>query len=192
VRSGQPWRLWTLPNAIGYVRAALIPVFLVLALQSSDGRDTTATVVFFVAAASDYLDGLAARWTGQFSRFGTLLDPFVDRLLIIATAAVIYHFELLPRYLMVLVFAREALMLLLSVPVLLRGVEIRVNWIGRIAVWPLMAGGFLALLTDTAAANVLVWIGVAGAYAATVLYVKSMLPQLRTPHNERPQPGVEP
>lgn len=192
MRSGQPWRLWTLPNAIGYVRAALIPVFLILALQSSDGRDTTASAVIFVAGASDYLDGLAARWTGQFSRFGALLDPFVDRLLIIAAVTVIYHFELLPRYLMVLVFAREALMLLLSVPVLLRGVEIRVNWIGRIAVWPLMAGVFLALVTDTAAANALVWIGVAGAYAATVLYVKSMLPQLRTPHTARPQPGVEP
>lgn len=192
MRSGQPWRLWTLPNAIGYARAALVPVFLVLALRSPDGRDTTATLVIFIAGASDYLDGLAARWTGQFSRLGTLLDPFVDRLLIIAAVAVIYHFELLPRYLMVLVFAREALMLLLSVPVLLRGIEIRVNWIGRIAVWPLMAGIFLALLTDTTAANVLVWIGVAGAYAATALYVKSMHPQLRGPRSARPQPGVEP
>lgn len=174
------------------MRAALIPVFLLLALQSPDGRDTAANVVIFIAGSSDYLDGLAARWTGQFSRFGTLLDPFVDRLLIIAAVTVIYHFELLPRYLVVLVFAREALMLLLSVPVLLRGLEIRVNWVGRVAVWPLMVGVFLALVTDTKAADVLVWIGVTGAYLATVLYVKSMLPRLREPHAARPQPGVEP
>lgn len=170
----------------------MIPVFLVLALQSPAGRDTTANVIIFIASISDYMDGLAARWTGQFSRLGTLLDPFVDRLLIIATSVVIFHFELLPRYLVVLVFVREALMLLLSIPVLLHGIEIRVNWIGRLAVWPLMAGGFLALLTDTMVANVLVWIGVIGAYAATFLYAKSILPQLREPRSARPQPGVEP
>lgn len=174
------------------MRALLIPIFLVLALRSPDGRDGTATAIIFIAGASDYLDGLAARWTGQFSRFGTLLDPFVDRLLIIATSIVIFHFQLLPDVLMILVFVREALMLALSVPVLLRGIEIRVNWIGRLAVWPLMAGGFLALVTDSAIAETLVWIGVAGAYAATVLYVKSMLPRLRGSQSARPQPGVEP
>jgi cardiolipin synthase (CMP-forming) len=32
--AGAPWRPWTIPNAIGYVRLALMPVFLVLALGS--------------------------------------------------------------------------------------------------------------------------------------------------------------
>ncbi|MFL5886565.1 MAG: CDP-alcohol phosphatidyltransferase family protein, partial [Thermoleophilaceae bacterium] len=40
-RRGQPLHPWTLPNAIGFIRIALIPVFLVLALSSGDGRDTT-------------------------------------------------------------------------------------------------------------------------------------------------------
>lgn len=157
-----------------------MPTFLVLALRSSDGRDTLATVLIGIAGASDYLDGLAARLTGQFSRFGTLLDPFVDRLLIIAVAIVIYHFELLPRYLMALVLTREALMLLLAVAVLARGLQIRVNWIGRLAVWPLMFGGFLALCVDAWPAEALLWIGVIGSWAATALYVRTMLPTLRS------------
>jgi cardiolipin synthase (CMP-forming) len=178
-RSGEPWRLWTLPNLIGYIRALLIPAFFVLAWQSSDGRDTTANILIFICGASDYLDGLAARATGQFSRFGTLLDPLVDRLMIIAAGIIIYKFELLPRYLVLLIFIREALMLILSIPVLMRGIEIKVNWIGRLAVWPLMAGGFIALCSDSVIANVLVWIGVIGSYAATWLYIKTVLPQLR-------------
>ena len=36
---GQPLRPWTIPNAIGFVRLALIPVFLVVALSSDDGTD---------------------------------------------------------------------------------------------------------------------------------------------------------
>ena len=35
--AGAPLRPWTIPNAIGFVRLALIPVFLVVALSSSDG-----------------------------------------------------------------------------------------------------------------------------------------------------------
>lgn len=186
-RSDQPWRPWTIPNFIGYARALLIPVFFVLAWNSPDGRDTTANVALFVCGASDYLDGLAARATGQFSRLGTLLDPLIDRLLIIAAGIIIYKFELLPRYLIVLIFIREALMLVLSVPVLSRGIEINVNWVGRLAVWPLMAGGFLALCVDTWVANVLVWIGVIGSYWASVLYFKTVRAELAA----KPQPGVE-
>ena len=178
-RHDQPWRPWTLPNFIGFGRALLIPAFFVLAWNSGDGRDPTANALVFICGASDYLDGLAARATGQFSRLGTLLDPFVDRLMIIAVGMIIYKFELLPRYLVILIFIREAMMLVLSIPVLLRGIDIRVNWIGRLAVWPLMAGGFLALSTTSVAAEILVWIGVIGSYAATYLYIKTMLPQLR-------------
>ena len=35
---GQPLHPWTIPNAIGYVRLALIPAFLILALSSDDGQ----------------------------------------------------------------------------------------------------------------------------------------------------------
>ncbi len=191
----EPLRPWTIPNAIGYVRALLIPVFFVLAWNSPDGRDTTANIAMFICGASDYLDGLAARLTGQFSRMGKLLDPLIDRLLIIAAGIIIYKFELLPRYLIILVFVREGLMLVMSLYALRRHISIEVNWIGRLSVWPLMAGGFIALCADTPVANVLVWVGVVGSYAATALYVKSARESLklqREAQNARPQPRVEP
>lgn len=184
VAKGEPLRPWTIPNFIGYVRAALIPVFLYYAWNSPDGRDVTANAAMFICGVSDYFDGLAARLTGQYSRLGTLLDPLIDRLLILAAAAVIYRFELLPRWLMVLIFVREALMLLISVPALMKGVEIRVNWPGRLAVWPLMGGGFLALVADSVVAEVLVMIGVAGAWTASALYLRDLV---RGPA-ARPQP----
>src|SRR5690606_28310447 len=72
---GQPLRPWTVPNAISYLRLALLPVFLVVALGSSDGRDPVAAALYFAIAWGDQLDGLAARLTGQYSRLGALLDP---------------------------------------------------------------------------------------------------------------------
>ena len=94
----QPLHPWTIPNAIGFVRLALIPVFLVLALSSGDGRDTAAAILFAVIGWSDYLDGIAARVTGQYSRLGALLDPLVDRLLVLSGVVVCWHFDLLPRW----------------------------------------------------------------------------------------------
>ena len=94
--AGQPLNPWTIPNAIGYIRLALIPVFLVLALSSESGTDALPLVIFAVIGWSDYLDGIAARVTGQYSRLGTLLDPLVDRLLVLSGIIVCWHFELLP------------------------------------------------------------------------------------------------
>ena len=96
--AGQPWRPWTIPNAIGFIRLALIPVFLVLALTSDDGTDIAPLVIFAVIGWSDYLDGIAARVTGQYSRLGALLDPLVDRLLVISGVIVCWKFDLLPRW----------------------------------------------------------------------------------------------
>ena len=91
-RAGEPLRPWTIPNAIGFVRIALIPLFLVLAFTSSDGRDAAAATLFAVIGWGDYADGIAARVTGQYSRLGALMDPVTDRVLAISGAAVCWRF----------------------------------------------------------------------------------------------------
>ena len=104
---GQPWRPWTIPNAIGFIRLALIPVFLVLALSTEDGTDALPVVLFAVIGWTDYLDGIAARLTGQYSRLGTLLDPLVDRCWSSPASIVCWNFELLPRWALALLAVRE-------------------------------------------------------------------------------------
>ena len=78
-----------------------------IAVSSPGGRDTVATVLFAAIGGADYLDGFAARVTGQYSRLGALLDPIVDRLLIVSGLAVALDFALLPRWAIVLAVARE-------------------------------------------------------------------------------------
>ena len=86
-------------------------MFLVVALSSSDGTSAGAAVLFAVIAGGDYLDGILARVTGQYSRLGTLLDPITDRVLIVAGVVVCWHFHLLPRWALAVLAARELLML---------------------------------------------------------------------------------
>ena len=106
-RSGQPLRPFTLPNLVGFIRLLLIPVFLVVAFDSGDGTSWLAAGIFWVISAGDYLDGLLARVTGQYSRLGALLDPIVDRLTILSGVIVCWHFELLPRWLLLVLALRE-------------------------------------------------------------------------------------
>ena len=178
---GQPLHPWTIPNAIGYVRLALIPVFLVLALNSESGTDPLPAVLYAVIAWSDYADGIAARVTGQYSRFGALLDPIVDRLLIISGVAVCWYHDLLPRWALAVLVARELFTLAAGRYALNRGAELDINWWCRLAVWPVMGAIFAGLVDLKTTAAVLLYVGVAMALVATALYTRSVLRQLRRP-----------
>jgi cardiolipin synthase len=180
-RSDQPLRPWTIPNAIGFVRLAGIPVFLAVALSSHHGRDALAVVLFAVIGWADYLDGFAARLTGQYSRLGALLDPIVDRLLVISGMVVAWNFHLLPRWALVVVIARELLMLALSRYGLSRGLELKINWAGRLGVAPTMGAPFFAMAGLHSLALVLLYCGMALALLATVLYVRDGIRQTRSP-----------
>ncbi len=183
---GEPLHPWTIPNLVGYLRIAAIPLFLYLAFESGDGRSAGAAIVFWLIAAGDYVDGFLARVTGQYSRLGALLDPFIDRLTILAGAVVCWHFELLPRWALALLVARELVMLVLAQQALRRGVEIRVNWPGRISVFPIMGGIFFALVVDGWVPTALLIVGVGLALLATVVYARSGLEAVRAQDGAQP------
>jgi cardiolipin synthase len=178
-RSDQPLHPWTIPNAIGFARLAGIPVFLILALSSGDGHSAAATILFAVIGWADYLDGFAARLTGQYSRLGALLDPIIDRLLVVSGMVVCWNFSLLPRWAIALVVAREVFMLGLSRYGLARGVEVTINWPGRVGVAPTMGAPFFAMAGVHWLALILLYVGLALALVASVLYVRSGVRQAR-------------
>jgi cardiolipin synthase (CMP-forming) len=169
-RAGAPLNPWTVPNAIGFVRLALIPAFLVVALSSGDGRSSLAAALFALIAWSDYFDGIAARLTGQYSRLGTLLDPATDRLLIVSGVVVAYRFDLLPRWALIVLAAREVFMLVVS-QFAMRRLDMQVRMTGRWAVWPTMSALFFAMLTDSWLPEALLYIGLALTLSATALYL---------------------
>jgi cardiolipin synthase len=169
-RADQPWHVLTIPNAIGFLRLGLIPVFLALALASERGTDALPAVIYAAIAWSDYADGLAARLTGQYSRFGALLDPIVDRLLVIAGVVVCWHFVLLPRWALAALAAREVFMLVAGRYALRRGAALKVNWPGRLAVWPTMSAIFFGLVGLRTTGAVLLYVGLALSLLATAVY----------------------
>jgi CDP-diacylglycerol--glycerol-3-phosphate 3-phosphatidyltransferase len=179
-RPGQPLRPWTIPNAVGYVRLAALPVFLVIAFSSGDGRDAWAAAIFWAVAVGDYVDGFLARATGQYSRMGAILDPVVDRLTILSGAVVCWHFELLPRWALAVLVARELVTAILAQVALRRIGELEINWLGRIAVAPVMASIFFAMVSESWVWSAMLIVGVSLGVLGTIAYVRTGLRELAT------------
>jgi cardiolipin synthase len=187
--SGRPLNPWTLPNLIDYLRLAGIPVFLIVAFSSEDGESALAAALFAVIGWSDYLDGFLARLTGQYSRLGALLDPLVDRLLIVSGMIVCWHFNLLPRWAIAIVIARELFMLAASRYALSRRIEIQINWPGRLGVAPIAGAPFFAMVGVHWLALVMLYVGMALGLVSAALYVRSGVRELRArdARKERPE-----
>jgi cardiolipin synthase len=179
-RRGQPLHPLTIPNLVGYLRLAAIPVFLYLAFDSGDGRDTVATVLYLWITFGDYVDGFLARATGQYSRLGALMDPAIDRLATLSGAVVCWHFELLPRWAIATLVVRELVTLVLARMALRRGLELEISWIGRIATFLIFAGLFWSLVLETWVTSAAFIAGVVIAIYATVLYARAGLRMART------------
>jgi len=80
---------WNLPNSLTVFRIAIIPVLVVMYLiKGWPARELWLTVVFVIAAITDWLDGYLARRMNLSSPFGAFLDPVADKL-IVSTALVL-------------------------------------------------------------------------------------------------------
>jgi CDP-diacylglycerol--glycerol-3-phosphate 3-phosphatidyltransferase len=170
-----PMYLARIPNALTLARFAAIPLFIVLEATAEGGKSWAAAIVFAAAAVTDQLDGwLARRWHVE-SRFGTVADPLADRLMIDAAVLLLWHHGRLPWPALVLILARDLVLVAGYKLVMPRGYELSVNFLGKVATWILYASLALMLVTSegTDLPYVLFWIGLVLAMIAGAAYVVS-------------------
>ena len=131
------------------------------------------------SAGATTLDGIAARVTGQYCRLGALLDPLVDRLLVISRrASSCWHFELLPRWALAVLAARELFMLVARpLRAAARRRRCEINWLGALGVSAGHGALFFALCgRATGSARCCLYVGlVAGARRDASQYVRERL-----------------
>ena len=172
-----PVQLARIPNALTVARFAAIPVFIALEAGAEGGKSWAAAIVFAAAALTDQLDGwLARRWHVE-SRFGTVADPLADRLMIDAAVVMLWLHSRLPWPALVLILARDLVLVAGYKLVAPRGYELSVSFLGKAATWILYASLALMLVTSEGAdlPYALFWAGLALAMAAGAFYVVSAL-----------------
>ena len=176
-----PAPLAQLPNALTISRLVLIPVFVVLMVQAGDAHSWPAGIVFGVAGVTDQIDGFLARAWRVESRFGKIADPLADRLMIDAAVILLVAYGRLPWAGLVVIAARDLLLLVGWRILAPRGVDLDVNLLGKAATWVLYASiGFRIVTHDhTSWPLWLFWIGLGMAVAAAMFYVVDARKQLR-------------
>ena len=118
---------YNLPNALTVLRLVLVPVFIVLMLQSSVGAHWWALVVFVVAAITDHLDGRIARSRNLITDFGKIADPIADKALTLGAFIMLSIAGLLPWWVTVLIAIRELGITWLRAVLLKRGIVVAAN-----------------------------------------------------------------
>lgn len=101
-----------IPILLTWLRIVLIPLMIAVYYVPESwvegiGRDLTATMIFTVAAATDWLDGYLARRWNQTSAFGAFLDPVADKLMVAAALIVLVQLGRLDAILAAIIIGRE-------------------------------------------------------------------------------------
>jgi CDP-diacylglycerol--glycerol-3-phosphate 3-phosphatidyltransferase len=178
--SAVPAPLAQLPNALTIGRLLLIPVFVVLMVKAGDSLSWPAGILFAVAGATDQIDGfLARRWHVE-SRFGKIADPLADRLLIDAAVILLVAYGRLAWAGLVVIGARDLLLLVGWRVLTPRGVDIDVNLLGKTATWLLYLGVGCRIVTHdhTSWPLWIFWVGLVGAVVAAMFYVREAWKEL--------------
>ena len=138
-------KIFTVATIISFLRLCLVPVFFILLFEN---QNIAATLVFAFAAATDFLDGQIARRTKTVSKLGQILDPAVDRILMVSGVLGVFLMGRIPLWIILLVIARDAF-LLIGGGILLKRYHIRVPVIypGKFATTFLFIG-FAGLLLN--------------------------------------------
>ena len=142
-------------NRITLARAVMTRVVWVLIVWAdrqsgpADGLWYAACIIFVLAAASDFVDGMLARKLQEVSVFGRIADPLVDKMLTIGTLIVLLGVaELhpwLPAWAVALIFTREILVTTIRGAIEGRGINFSAIWFGKYKM-ALQCGAVIALL----------------------------------------------
>jgi len=140
--------LVNLPTVITFGRILLIPLFISVVYA----KPLFGAFIFLFASATDILDGYIARRSKQVTKFGVLLDPIADKLLIISALIIFVDMEIIPAWIAIVIIAREFLVTGLRIVALSKDIVIPAETGGKIKMGTQIAS-ILILLIDKAYIN---------------------------------------
>jgi CDP-diacylglycerol--glycerol-3-phosphate 3-phosphatidyltransferase/cardiolipin synthase len=101
-----------IPNILTWGRIVLIPLFVGVFYAPHDWltpheQNLAATLIFVVAALTDWLDGYLARTLKQTSAFGAFLDPVADKLMVAAALIILVQLDRTDTIIAFIIIGRE-------------------------------------------------------------------------------------
>ena len=113
--------LLKIPTLITLLRIVLTPVFIFYFLQETQNAKIIATVVYFFASFTDWLDGYMARKLNHTTRFGQFLDPIADKILVSSALFIFAYKDYLYLWMVIIIIVRDLLITSLRLYALQQG-----------------------------------------------------------------------
>ena len=143
-RTGED-RIFTVPNVISFIRLLLIPVFFVVYVDFHNVP--VGVILFVIAACTDWVDGVIARKTGSVTKVGRVLDPLVDRFLLIGGVLAVFVVGRIPLWVLALVLIRDVVLGTLTLKINEEyGSQLTVSYVGKLATAIMMVAFGMLLL----------------------------------------------
>ena len=152
-------------------------------------KNLTATVMFVVFAATDWLDGYLARKLNQMSSFGAFLDPVADKFLVCASLLVLVDLQRADVFVALIIIGREIAISALREWMAMIGAtkSVAVHMIGKVKTSVQMVAIPFLLYDGTLFGTVnthlwgtwLIWLSAVLAVWSMVYYLKKAIPEIR-------------
>lgn len=119
-----------IPNILTVIRLLLIPLIVFYIFT---GNYILAFVFFTISGITDIADGFIARKFNLISNFGKLMDPLADKLTQIATLASLVFTDIIPVWILLVVFLKEFIMICGASFLYGKDVVVYSKWYGKLA-----------------------------------------------------------
>lgn len=168
-----------LPNFVTLLRISLVPLFGYLYLLNPGELNLPAALVFLLAAATDALDGYLARSRREITRFGQLIDPIADKLLITAALLALVEAGLVSTWVALIILGREFAVSGLRILATAEGKVIPASLWGKIKTVSQIVA-VMAFFLGISWAPVLMWVAVVATVLSGVRYFQKAQDVLRS------------
>ncbi|MBI2957032.1 MAG: CDP-diacylglycerol--glycerol-3-phosphate 3-phosphatidyltransferase [Acidobacteria bacterium] len=171
------------PNALTLSRIFLIPLLVAVLLTRVENFEIWGAIILLGAALTDWLDGYWARWRGQITTLGVLLDPIADKLLISAAFITLVELRLAPAWMVVIIVGREVAVLGLRTIASASGFTVEVSDLGKAKMVLQVCAAALLILSGrfpvlSQPGTVALWLVVVFALVSAVRYFAQFWRQL--------------
>jgi len=158
-----------LPTILTFSRIILVPLFIWI----TPSNHTLGALIFLVAAVTDIFDGYLARKTGQITKFGIILDPIADKILVISALILLVDMMMISAWIAIVIIIREFVVTGIRVVALSKDIVIPAETGGKFKTGTQMASIIVILLPEGIGPVDFYEIGLVLLYISLVLAVVS-------------------
>lgn len=159
-----------IPNILTLFRLFLIPVFVLFFFSSIDNNLIIAVSIFLLAGATDVLDGYIARKHNLVTKWGMVIDPLADKLMLLTVLVCLAIKGYIPWLVVILITGKDSLMIISGLFLYKKDTVIPANIFGKASTVLFYLSIFI-LPINKYIANLILKIAVVSAFVALINYI---------------------